>query len=120
MYEKITVANVNMFLIIYYDNSHCESQAEFNDDMKRFNYIKRFLRKYHETGVLKERLLLNHLIVIKNLFGPEAAVTLLLFKIQSEHWKALKSFLIFLNLIRSDELGDIEEDKHILEVLREL
>ena len=71
MYEKITVANVNMFAIKHYDNPHCESEAEFNDDMKRFKYIKRLLRKYHETGILKERLLLNHLIVIKNLFGPE-------------------------------------------------
>ena len=109
-----------MYAIKHYHNPSCEGINEFYDDMKRFKYIKRLLRKYHETGVLKERLLLNHLIVIKNLFGPEAAVTLLLFKIQSEHWKALKSFLIFLNLIQSDELGDIEEDKHILEVLREL
>ena len=120
MYEKITPENVVMYAIKHYDNPQCEGEKEFQDDMKRFKYIKRLLRKYHETGILKERLLLNHLIVIKNLFGPEAAVTLLLFKIQSEHWKALKSFLIFLNLIRSDELGDIEEDKHILKVLREL
>ena len=120
MYEKITPENVVMYAIKHYDNPQCEGEKEFQDDMKRFKYIKRLLRKYHETGILKERLLLNHLIVIKNLFGPEAAVTLLLFKIQNEHWKTLKSFLIFLNLIRPDELGDIEEDKYILEVLREL
>ena len=54
MYEKITSANVNMFAIKHYDNPHCESEDEFHDDMKRFKYIKRLLKKYHETGVLKE------------------------------------------------------------------
>ena len=120
MYEKITSANVNMFAIRHYDNPHCESETEFYDDMKRFKYIKRLFRKYHETGILKERLLLNHMIIIKNLFGSDACVTLLLFKIQREYWKSLKSFLIYLNLLTSNELSDIEEDKYILEVLRKL
>ena len=104
MYEKITSANVNMFAIKHYDNPHCESEDEFHDDMKRFKYIKRLLKKYHETGVLKERLLLNHIIVINNLFGPDASVTLLPFKIQPEYWSALKSVLVFLQLTSEEEL----------------
>ena len=120
MYEKITSDNVIMFAIKNYNNPQCEGELEFHDDLKRFKYIKRLFKKYQDTGELRERLLINHFIVLNNVFGSDAAITLLLFKIQSEHWKALKSFLIFLNLIRSDELGDIEEDKHILEVLREL
>ena len=120
MYEKITAANVNMFAIRHYDNPHCESEAEFNDDMKRFKYIKRLLRKYHETGILKERLLLNHIIVLNNLFGQDACITLLLFKIQTEYWGTMKSFLLYLNLLRSDELPDVIADNHVLEVLREL
>jgi|TARA_B110000977_G_scaffold39813_1_gene53499 hypothetical protein len=120
MYEKITKANVNMFAIRHYENPHCESETEFNDDMKRFKYIKRLLRKYHETYVLKERLLLNHIIVLNNLFGPDACVTLLLFKIQPDYWKALKSFLLFLNLLREGEMSDIVEDENVLDTLRKL
>ena len=120
MYEKITSDNVIMFAIKHYDNPQCEGEKEFYDDMKRFKYIKRLLRKHKDTNVLKERLLLNHIIVLHNLFGSEACVTLLLFKIQREYWSTLKSFLLFLNMIRNDELRDIEEDRNVLEILRKL
>ena len=120
MYEKITADNVMMFAIKHYDNPQCEGEKEFHDDMKRFKYIKRLLRKYKETNILKERLLLNHIIILNNLFGPEACVTLLLFKIQREYWETLKSFLLYLNMIREDELRDIEQSDVVLNVLREL
>ena len=120
MYEKITSENVIMFAIKHYDNPQCEGEKEFQDDLKRFKYIKRLLRKYYDTGVLKERLLLNHLIVLNNVFGPDACATLLLYKIQKEYWPALKSFLLFLNVLTEDELKEIKEDKKILEVLKEL
>ena len=120
MYEKITSENVVMFAIRHYDNPQCEGEKEFQDDLKRFKYIKRLLRKYYDTGVLKERLLLNHLIVLNNVFGPDACATLLLYKIQQEYWPAMKSFLLFLNILKEDELKEIEKDKKILEVLKEL
>jgi len=120
MYEKITSENIMMFAIKHYDNPQCEGEKEFYDDMKRFKYIKRLLRKHKDTGVLKERLLLNHIIVLNNLFGAEACVTLLLFKIQGEYWETLKSFLLFLNMIRDDELKNIEEDNNVLEILGKL
>ena len=120
MYEKITNENVMMFAIKHYDNPQCEGEREFYDDMKRFKYIKRLLRKHKDTGVLKERLLLNHIIVLNNLFGAEACVTLLLFKIQGEYWETLKSFLLFLNMIRDDELINIKEDNKVLEILGKL
>ena len=120
MYEKITSDNIMMFAIRHYDNPQCESEKEFYNDMKRFKYIKRLLRKYKEVGILKERLLLNHIIILNNLFGIEACVTLLLFKIQREYWSTLKSFLLFLNMIREDELRDINEDKEVLSILRKL
>ena len=120
MYEKITADNVMMIAIKHYDNPQCEGEKEFHDDMKRFKYIKRLLRKYKETRILKERLLLNHIIILNNLFGPEACVTLLLFKIQKEYWETLKSFLLFLNIIREDELKEVQENKEILEILRKL
>ena len=120
MYENITTDNVMMFAIRHYDNPQCEGEKEFHDDMKRFKYIKRLLRKHKDSGILKERLLLNHIIILNNLFGPQACVPLLLFKIQKEYWDTLKSFLLYLNMIREDELKDIEEDNFVLEVLRKL
>ena len=109
-----------MIAIKHYDNPLCEGETEFHDDMKRFKYVKRLLRKYKDSGILKERLLLNHVIILNNLFGPEACVTLFLFKIQREHWGTLKSFLLFLNMIREDELSDIEENEEVLNILRKL
>ena len=120
MYEKITSTNFIMYAIKHYENPQCEGEREFHDDMKRFKYIKRLLRKYNDNDILKERLLLNHIIVLNNLFGPEACVTLLLFKIQKKYWCTLKSFLLFLNMIREDELHNINEDKEVLDILRKL
>jgi hypothetical protein len=120
MYEKITNDNIMMFAIKHYDNPQCEGEKEFYDDMKRFKYIKRLLRKHKDTGILKERLLLNHIIILNNLFGAEACVTLLLFKIQREYWETLKSFLLFLNMIREDELPKTKENLEVLKILRKL
>ena len=120
MYDKITNENVIMFAIKHYDNPQCEGEKEFYDDMKRFKYIKRLLRKYRDTNILKERLLLNHIIILHNLFGAEACVTLLLFKIQREYWGTLKSFLLFLNIIRDDELREVIVDQGVLGILEKL
>ena len=120
MYETINADNVVMYAIRHYDNPHCEGEKEFEDDLKRFKYIKRLLRKYHETGILKERLLLNHLIVLHNVFGSDAVATLLLYKIQEEYWPTLKSFLLFLNILRADELSDVKKNEEVYKVLKEL
>ena len=120
MYEKITSENVMMFAIRHYDNPQCEGEKEFQDDLKRFKYIKRLLRKYYETRILKERLLLNHFIVLNNVFGADACATLLLYKIQKEYWSALKSFLLYLNILREDELTEVQEDDKVKEVLEKL
>ena len=120
MYEKITSANFIMYAIKHYENPQGEGEKEFHDDMKRFKYIKRLLRKHKDSGILKERLLLNHVIVLNNLFGAEACVTLLLFKIQREYWSTLKSFLLFLNILRHDELSNVIENKNVLKILGKL
>ena len=120
MYEKITPDNVLMYAIRNYTNPHCEGEKEFEDDLKRFKYIKRLLRKYYDTGILKERLLLNHIIVLNNVFGADACATLLLYKIQEEYWPALKSFLLFLNILRDGELEHIVKDDNVEKILKEL
>ena len=88
--------------------------------MKRFKYIKRLFRKYEESGILKERLLLNHIIVLNNLFGAEASSTLLFFKTEREHWPALKGFLEFLNIMPEHDLVDIISDETVQQKLMEL
>ena len=75
MYETITPDNVMMYAISHYDNPQCEGEKEFNDDLKRFKYNKRLLRKYYETNNLLERLLLIHIIVMKNVIGTTASTT---------------------------------------------
>lgn len=120
MFDTLTKDNIILYAIKHYQNPSCQGMEEFYDDMKRFKYIKRLLRKYHETNILKERLLLNHIIITRNLFGTEACVTLLLFKIQREYWGTLKSFLLYLNMLKEDELRDIPTEEFVLTELRKL
>lgn len=120
MFEKITTDNVVLFAMKHYDNPQCQSEDEFHDDMKRFKYIKRLLRKYAESGELRERLILNHMTVIINVFGPDAASTLLLFKIEPELWYILKPFMDFLSVLPPNELVDIDECPQVREVLESI
>ena len=120
MFEKLTKDNIMMYAIQHYHNPSCEGMSEFKDDMKRFKYIKRLFRKYKDTGILKERLLLNHIIVLNNLFGAEASSTLLFFKTEQDHWSSLKSFLEFLNIMPENDLVEITSDTTIKQKLMEL
>lgn len=120
MFEKITSENVIMYAIKNYNNPQCQGELEFYDDLKRFKYIKRLFKKFSESGELRERLLLNHFIVLNNVFGSDAAITLLLFKIEKEHWGIMKSFLIYLNMLEKHELSDVQANEHVLDVLRKI
>ena len=120
MFEKLTKDNIMMYAIQHYHNPSCEGMSEFNDDMKRFKYVKRLFRKYKDTGILKDRLLLNHIIVLNNLFGAEASSTLLFFKTEQDHWSALKSFLEFLNIMPENDLMEITSDTTIKQKLMKL
>ena len=120
MFDTLTKDNIILYAIKHYQNPSCQGMEEFYDDMKRFKYIKRLFRKYKETGELKERLLLNHIIVLYNLFGADAAATLLFFKIEAEYWSALKSFLEFLNMMPENDLKHIKSDTIVKEKLKQL
>ena len=117
MYEAITIENWLMYAMHNYDNPQCETEEEFHEDLKRFKYLKRLFRKYNDSGVLKERLILNHIIILQNVFGSEAAGTLLLFKIEQEYWPVLKTFMMFLNMIPERELKHIDMDPFAWKVL---
>ena len=120
MFSKITKKNWLFFAIKNYNVPNLDSEQEFYEDIKRFKYIKRLFRKYKTTGELKTRLILNHIIVLNNVFGADACSTLLIYKIQPEYWPALKSFLLYLNILRDDELKDIDKDEKVFEILRKL
>jgi hypothetical protein len=79
-----------------YDRPHI-LQSEFEDDLKRIKYVKRLLRKYRQTGEFKERLVLNHVIILANVFGVEATTNMLFFKVDQEDYPLLKTILIYLN-----------------------
>jgi len=116
---NLTEENFTLFAMKHYDNPHCRGVTEFNDDLKKFKYLKRLFRKYRTGGGLKERLILNHIIVIYNLFGVDAATNMLFFKIDKKYWPQLKSFLMYLNVMPPDNLM-VEVDLEVLQSLREI
>lgn len=96
---ELTEENFNIYAMKYYDNPTCKGMVEFDDDLKRFRYLKRLFRKYTAGKGLKERLIVNHLVILYNLFGPVATTKMLFFKIEKKYWSHLKTFLVFLNVM---------------------
>lgn len=115
---ELTEENFTIFAIKHYDNPFCKGMVEFEDDLKKFRYLKRLFRKYTAGKELKERLIVNHLVVIYNLFGP-AATSMLFFKIEKKYWSQLKTFLVFLNYMPENET-DIPLDQRVVEALRKI
>ena len=96
---ELTEENFAIYAMKFYDNPSCKGMVEFEDDLKRFRYLKRLFRKYTAGKGLKERLIVNHLVVLYNLFGTEATTRMLFFKIEKKYWSQLKTFLVFLNVM---------------------
>jgi hypothetical protein len=92
--------NFLIYAAKHYDRPHI-LQSEFEDDLKRIKYVKRLLRKYRQTGEFKERLVLNHVIILSNVFGVEATTNMLFFKVDQEDYPLLKTILIYLNYMPS-------------------
>jgi len=120
MFRKITRDNWLFYAIKNYECPNLDSEDEFYEDIKRFKYLKRLFRKYKATGELKTRLIINHIIVLQNVFGVEAACTLLFFRVEREFWSLLKTFLVFLNYIKEEEITDIKVNKQLLNNLEQL
>ena len=127
-FEDLNEKNFLLFAMQHYDNPQCVDVEEFNDDLKKIKYIKRLLNQYVSEGVLKERLLLNHIIVFYNVFPPAAATRILFFKIEEKFWPMLKPFLFYLKLLPEDKIesimgreiitNDISMDQGIVDSLR--
>ena len=117
---ELTNKNLIVFAAKYYYTPNCIDSDQFFEDLKRFKYVKRLLNRYRDSGELSERLILNHLIVIFNVFGIAPGLKILELKIDTEHWSALKPFLIFLKAIDYDGYPEIELDELAVERLREI
>ena len=119
-FKTLTPDTIDIFAKRHYDNPSDVNGEEFEDDIKRFKYLKRLFRKYDTSKDFKARLIVNHIIILGNVFGIDAATTLLFFKIDKEHWSMLKTILIFLNYMPDGELIDIEINQDIMTELRKI
>lgn len=117
---KLTKENLVVYAAKHYYNPKCIDSEEFFEDLKKFKYVKRLLNRYRQSGELSERLIINHLIVIFNVFGYEAGLNILELKIELEYWEILKPFLIFLKAVKNTEYTNIDMDKYVVERLREI
>ena len=95
-FDDLTNDNIMMYAVKAYDKPNC-IMSEFKEDMKRFNYLKRLFKRYRKLGELREQLVINHLVVLNNVFGPEVATRMLFFKMSKDDYSALKTYLLFLN-----------------------
>ena len=117
---KLTEDTLLLYASRHYMNPKFSDIEDFNEDMKRFKYVKRLLNRYIENDDLAERLILNHLICIFNAFGIEAALNILELKLEDKHWPVIKPFLLFLNYIKNNQYLNIEMDKKVVKKLREI
>ena len=128
MFDDLNEENFVMYAAKSYTSPSC-LMSEFEGDLKRTKYLKRLFRRYKATKVIKERLVLNHIILLKNVFGPEATARILFFRIDEKDYDALKTFLLFLNILpdvvtgingRNIVTDEIAVDMKIAEVLRQI
>jgi len=117
---ELTEQNIFLYAAKHYYNPKYIDAEEFEEDFKRFKYIKRLCNRYIESSKLSERLLLNHLIIVFNVFGIDAAKNILDLKLDEAHWPIIKPFLIYLHYIRNDEYTNIAMDTVVIEALRKI
>ena len=120
IFDTLNNKNFMLFAANHYDNPECIDVEEFKEDLSRFKYLKRLFKRYEVSGDLQERLIINHIIVIFNVFGIDAANKMIMFKISQEHIKYLKPFLLFLIYIKDSDLVEIPMDDIIVNRLRNL
>jgi hypothetical protein len=127
-FENLSNDNVTMYAMKAYDRPNC-LMSEFKEDMKRFNYLKRLFRRYRKIGEIRQGLVLNHLVVLYNVFGIEATTRLLFFKMSKEDYSIVKTYLVFLSCMPEKVFGikgeditssDIQLDMSVANELRQI
>tara|TARA_B100000945_G_C20292502_1_gene553992 strand:- start:546 stop:953 length:408 start_codon:yes stop_codon:yes gene_type:complete len=107
IFDDLNEKNYLLYAMREYNNPQCIEIEEFNDDLKKVKYIKRLFNQYVSEGILKERLLLNHIIIFYNVFPPKAATRILFFKIDKKFWPILKTFLFYLNFMPENKIESV-------------
>ena len=102
--NELNDENFLIFAIKHYQNPSCTGMAELEDDLKRFKYLKRLFNRYEKTGEPNERLIINHLVLLYNVFG-KATTDMLFFKLEEKYWSNLKTYLVFLNRMPLEEVS---------------
>ena len=121
-FDELNESNYLLFAIKFYDNPQSVTKEDFESDLKRIRYVKRLLKRYKNNGELKVHLILNHLIILFNVFN-EAAVPLLFYNLEEDLWPAIKSFLVFLNRIPEypkTKIDNVHIDQNCLDELNAL
>jgi hypothetical protein len=122
IFNELNADNFFLFAIKNYQNPQAVTKEDFERDLNHFKYIKRLLKRYKKNGELKTHLLINHFIVLYNIFG-EATTPMLFFKLEKEHWSQIKTFILFLNRLPEfpkTYIHDIPVDLECLEKLQKI
>lgn len=128
MFDDLNDENFMIYAMKQYNSPHC-IVSEFEGDIKRTKYLKRLFRRYKVTKTLKERLILNHIILLNNVFGPEVTARILFYKIDERDYDILKTFLMYLNIMpevvrgikgKTIHTADVSVDMNITEILRQI
>lgn len=125
MTEKLNENNFLVYAMHHYDNPQCHSLEEFEEDLKKILYLKKLLSRYKNNGELRERLILNHIIVLYNIFG-ESATRMLFYKVEKSCWDVLVTFLVYLERMPETipeygiVLSEIKLDETVIATLRKI
>ena len=121
LFDKLTQKNFHAFALQNYDDPQCEDIEDFEEDLRRFRYLKRLLHRYHNNGEMRERLMLNHLITLFNVFGYHACMRMLEFKIKDQqYWTSIKTMLLYLGYVEENWKVEIKVDEKLAQRLRDL
>ena len=120
LFSELNNENFELYAAKHYRNEACLDVQEFKEDVARFKYVLRLLRRYKESGIVQERLILNHLIVIYNVFDISAATRILFYKIEPDLWPLIKTFLIYLSYMPEDKYSQVTIDLTLAKKLQAL
>lgn len=118
LFEEVTDENFLIFGAKYYHSQTAIDPEEFHEDLQRFKYVKRLVNRYNKTGDLQCHLLINHMVIIFNVFGINPGLMMLEHKIGMKNWCVVKPFLIFLNAISNDKYTDVTMDHNVVDLIR--
>lgn len=120
LFDELNDDNFVLFAARSYYNPRCIDAEEFYEDLHRFKYLKRLLNKYKQSGSLSERLILNHVTIILNVFGIPEGKKMLVFKLGEHNLPVIKPFLVFLRAIEVEEFTGIHMDQVVVDALRQI